>query len=126
MSLSWSSSRRTFASSPAADPAQRAEKMPGAPPSTSTAMPESSASAMRPVCAAAVRALMNAFSAKVTPSSTGSGPSYGSTTACGIRSPMMRWNSRTLCALWRREHELAGSRAGRLGARGERRHLQRA
>ena len=56
-------------------PAQYAENTPGAPPSTSTQMPESSASAGRPVCAAAARALMSAFSANVTPSSTGSGPS---------------------------------------------------
>ncbi len=48
---------------------------PGAPPRASTQMPESSARAGSPVCAAAARALMRAFSATVTPSSIGSGPS---------------------------------------------------
>lgn len=45
-------------------PAQRAEKMPGAPPSTSTDRPESSAIAIRPVARATARALSREFSAK--------------------------------------------------------------
>ena len=75
MSDSWSRRSSRLAVASFACPAQYAEKTPGAPPSTSTQMPESSASAGSPVWAAAARALMSAFSAKVTPSSTGSGPS---------------------------------------------------
>ena len=45
--------------------------MPGEPPSTSTQIPESSAIAGSPVCAAAARALIRAFSANETPFSTG-------------------------------------------------------
>jgi hypothetical protein len=56
-------------------PAYLAELMPGAPSSSSTEIPESSAIDGRPVKAAAARALMSAFSSKVSPSSTGSGPS---------------------------------------------------
>ena len=56
-------------------PAQRAEKMPGAPPRTSTQRPESSATAGRPVAWARAWALRRAFSAKVTPVSLTSGMS---------------------------------------------------
>ena len=66
--------RRLAASSPWR-PAQRAEKMPGAPPSTSTHRPESSATAGRPVAWARACALSRAFSAKVTPVSLTSGMS---------------------------------------------------
>jgi hypothetical protein len=55
--------------------AQRAEKMPGAPPRTSTQSPESSATAGRPVARARECALSSAFSAKVTPVSFTSGTS---------------------------------------------------
>ena len=124
MSLSWSSSRRTFASSPAADPAHLAEKMPGAPPSTSTVMPESSASAIRPVCCrrrtrldervlGEGHALLDGLGAVVRQHDR-------------LRHPLAD-DALELAHLVRvvaREHELQASRAGRLGAGGERRHLQ--
>ena len=49
--------------------------MPGEPPRISTAIPESSARAGSPVEAKADLALIRAFSTKLVPSSTGSGPS---------------------------------------------------
>ncbi len=72
-SASWSSSSRRLAASSPCRPAQRAEKIPGAPPSTSTASPESSAIATSPVACATARALSSEFSAKVTPVSATSG-----------------------------------------------------
>jgi hypothetical protein len=53
-------------------PAQRAEWMPGSPPSASTTRPESSAKAGRSVALAAAIALSAAFSANVLPVSFGS------------------------------------------------------
>ena len=54
-------------------PAQRAEWMPGSPPSASTARPESSAKAGSPRACAAACALMRALARKVVPVSSGSG-----------------------------------------------------
>src|SRR5690606_7078458 len=75
MSESWARSRSRLARSSPWVPAQRAEKMPGAPPRTSTQRPESSATAGRPVARARAWALRRAFSAKVTPVSLTSGTS---------------------------------------------------
>ena len=55
-------------------PDQIAEKMPGAPPITSQAIPESSAKESWPVASKAARALIMAFSKNVVPLSIGSGP----------------------------------------------------
>ena len=73
MSASCLSSSALLALSLPCSPAQRADRMPGALPMTSTIRPESSATAGQPVRSATSRALMSAFSWKVTPSSTGSG-----------------------------------------------------
>jgi len=54
--------------------------MPGAPPSAVASIPESSATAGKPVAAAAVRALTSAFSAKVVPVSGGRSTESGSGT----------------------------------------------
>jgi hypothetical protein len=56
-------------------PAYLAEWMPGAPPSASTEMPESSAIGSLARVGGGARALMSAFAANVSPSSIGSGPS---------------------------------------------------
>src|SRR6266702_1922696 len=62
--------------------AQRAELMPGAPPSASTTSPESSANAGRLAAVAAAVALMRAFSPKLRPLSAGSArPSSAADTA---------------------------------------------
>ena len=73
-SLSCHRSSSRFSVASFAGPDQRAEKMPGDPPSTSTEMPESSASAGSPVCSAAARALRSALASKLRPVSRGSGP----------------------------------------------------
>ena len=73
MSSIWASSNALFAASSPWRPHQRADRMPGAPPITSTIRPESSATAGSPVRSATSRALSSEFSSKVTPSSTGSG-----------------------------------------------------
>src|SRR6478609_6093611 len=75
MSPSWARSSSRLALSLPWAPAQRAEKMPGAPPSTSTQRPLSSATAGWPVARARAWALRSAFSAKVTPVSLTSGTS---------------------------------------------------
>ena len=75
MSESWARSRSRLALSSPCRPAQRAEKMPGAPFRTSTQRPESSAMAGMPVAWARAWALRRAFSAKVTPVSLTSGMS---------------------------------------------------
>ena len=64
---------RVFASSSPCRPDQRAESTPGMPLSASTVSPESSATAGRPVCRTASRALSSAFSSKVAPVSGASG-----------------------------------------------------
>jgi hypothetical protein len=62
--------------------AQRAEWMPGSPPSVSTVSPESSAKAGRLLARAAASDLIRAFSANVMPVSSGSGkPSSPAETA---------------------------------------------
>ncbi len=88
-------------------PAQRAEKIPGAPPITSTARPESSAMATRPVAAATARAFSSEFSAKVTPVSTTSGaPAAAASTTWVSTSSPGTWprsssrSSRSLPLLW--------------------------
>ena len=67
-----SSTRRIARAKSLSGPAHRAEYMPGSPPSASTARPESSASAGRPVAFAAAVALIAAFSSNVAPVSSGS------------------------------------------------------
>src|SRR3954468_6936462 len=75
--------------------------MPGSPSSASTASPESSANAGKPDAAAAARALMSAFSAKLVPVSSGSAkPSSPADTASipyGMSSSRI---SRSLPGLW--------------------------
>src|SRR5690554_5898395 len=105
-SPSWSNNSRQFASSSPCEPAQRAENTPGEPPSTSTAMPESSASAGRPEEAAKARALISELAAKVTPSSIGEGAfrSRADTTSArakwGNSGSRIAQISSTLWALW--------------------------
>ena len=67
-----------FSPSVACSPAKRAVRTPGAPFSASDSMPESSAIAVRPVAAAAARALISALSAYVSPVSSGDGSPSGS------------------------------------------------
>ena len=64
-SLSLASTVAMACAKSLAGPAQRAEWMPGAPPSASTARPESSAKAGRPAALAAASALMRALSRKL-------------------------------------------------------------
>ena len=73
---------RIAAAKSLAGPAQRAEWMPGAPPSASTTSPESSANAGSRTAMAAATALMRAFSPKLAPVSSGSPrPSSAAATA---------------------------------------------
>ena len=79
MATSASSFCRLVSSS-APGPANRAEYTPGAPPSATAAIPESSASTHTPppTVRCTCRALMSAFSRKVVPVSSGITPVYGS------------------------------------------------
>src|SRR5882724_8669147 len=78
-------------------PAQRAEWIPGSPPSASTHNPESSASAAWRLAVADACALICALAAKVTPVSSGSGnprlPALTARMPCGPNSALI---SRTL------------------------------
>ncbi len=100
-SPSWSSSSSRFATSSPCPPDHRAENTPGAPPSTSTQMPESSASAGSPVARATARALIRAFSAKVTPSRDAALGAVTEIEHLGDQagSATILRNSSTLCAL---------------------------
>src|SRR5918992_5775664 len=71
--------------------------MPGAPPSASASIPESSAIAGRPSAAAAARALPSAFAANVSPCSGGSVTPSGSGSSATPTST--RPSSRSLCSL---------------------------
>src|SRR5690606_27735347 len=72
MSFNAASKASTLSLSVASSPAKRAERTPGRPSRASTARPLSSASAGRPVAFAAWRALIMAFSTKVTAGSSAS------------------------------------------------------
>src|SRR6266498_2938403 len=88
-------------------PAQRAEWMPGAPPSASTTSPESSANAGKPAAFAAAVALMQAFSRKVAPLSAGSlRPSSGGDRIHPVRCEQLAHLSE-LARIMHRDHQPA-------------------
>lgn len=106
MSAICASNSALLAASSPCRPDQRADRMPGAAPITSTMSPESSATAGSPVRSATSRALSSAFCSNVVPVSTGSGrPSSPADTSAmsAARSPrhssMMRRISASLPAL---------------------------
>src|SRR5690606_38429845 len=74
--------------------------MPGAPPRASTARPESSAKAGRPLTRAALRALRMAFSMNDRPVSSGSTWLNSPIERTRTASPSMAWSSLSLPALW--------------------------
>src|SRR5450755_4535886 len=104
MSDSWARSRARLAASSPCRPDQRAEKIPGMPPSTPTHRPESSATDGSPVNFAMARAFSSALSANVSPvSATSSAPGNSSSPVSSTGTPAatrIRRSSTTLWTFW--------------------------